>query len=173
MDLLPPGHDVIDLVSDSDDDFLRDYIQFEDDQPPLANNIRFAGGHADAIDLTGLEDIPDIDIPPDLPHPARPIDLEVVERELVLTDAECLQMVLNVLPDIAVDHVLSLIQERNPRTFDQCEQLITRILDDGAYPKENDEANNRKRKRDDDDDEVSMYENGEQDVGAAGYRDNS
>ncbi|KAF2189577.1 hypothetical protein K469DRAFT_562812 [Zopfia rhizophila CBS 207.26] len=111
------------------------------------------------IDLTGLEDIPDVDVPPNGEQPLRP-----AEDVQIISEAECLQMVLNVLPDIAVDYVLNLIQDRAndlARTIAEAERLIAFILDEGTYPKERDKVNNRKRKRSDDDD-IAEFERGHQ-----------
>lgn len=89
---------------------------------------------------------------PRLPH-AAPNNLmdngpDLAESDLV-TAAVCLQMVLDILPDISVDHVLALITEQtqdNTRTPEACQRIITQILDGDAYPKEHEEAS-RKRKR--------------------------
>ncbi|KAF2661337.1 hypothetical protein K491DRAFT_449808 [Lophiostoma macrostomum CBS 122681] len=55
-------------------------------------------------------------------------------------------MILDVLPEIAINHVLELINEQKVYTTAACERLITRLLDEGSYPKERDELH-RKRKR--------------------------
>jgi TRIAD3 protein (E3 ubiquitin-protein ligase RNF216) len=131
---------------DGDDDMFHDFLDI--------------GGqdHDNPIDLTALEGIPDVDMPPD---GAQPLPPPVADAE-TLGEAECLQTVLNVLPDIAIDHVLQLITERAGQgliTVSACEWLITCILDQGNYPRESDEVSKRKRKRnDDDEDEASEYE---------------
>ncbi|KAF1996868.1 hypothetical protein P154DRAFT_442343 [Amniculicola lignicola CBS 123094] len=79
-----------------------------------------------------------------------PIVLEDVDRTIIGTD-ECLQLILNVLPDISIDYALGLIIEQTEdgtRCSADCERLIMMLLDQGAYPKEADEVNKRKRKRD-------------------------
>ncbi|KAF2735468.1 hypothetical protein EJ04DRAFT_434943 [Polyplosphaeria fusca] len=98
-----------------------------------------------AFDLAGIEHVPDIDIPPDAPA--------IVPK---LNETECLQVILNVLPDIAVDHVLSLIRERGVSSLETCQALIDRIFEDGPYPTES-QASQRKRKREDD----NNFEKGE------------
>ena len=67
----------------------------------------------------------------------------------LVTAAACLQMVVEVLPDIAVDHVLQLIADQtqdHTRTPDACQRIISQLLDGGEYPKEEEEVS-RKRKR--------------------------
>jgi TRIAD3 protein (E3 ubiquitin-protein ligase RNF216) len=179
MDPFASGQEreVIDLESDSEDDF-EEFVGFDSDsevdEALTVNSPGYAGGPENTIDLTALEDIPDVDVPPDPPVPAQP-DLLAEDVEL-LSEAACLQMVINVLPDVSVDHVLTLIQERtHPRTHEECERLITDLLDGGAYPKEIDDANNkRKRKRGDDDDgDITKYENGEHNIDVPDYHNNA
>lgn len=58
-------------------------------------------------------------------------------------------MVLEVLPDISVEHVLQLIADQTQdetRTPEACQRIVTNILDGGEYPKEEEEAS-KKRKR--------------------------
>lgn len=141
-------------IRDSSDDF-NDLVELEE------------GGPATPIDLTGLADISDVEIPP---SPVRALSEEVRP----ITEVECLQNILNVFPDIAVDFVTDLIQKEESRTTIDCERLITKLLDDGAYPKERDEANQRKRKRGaNDEPDFAEFETGQQGVGVAGYRQNS
>lgn len=88
-----------------------------------------------------------------------------------ITAGACLQMVLNVFPDMSVEHALKTIKERTTddmRTIAQCEQVVAQLLDDGAYPKEADAVRGKKRKREDSND-VSDYENGGVDPGIGGY----
>ncbi|KAF2638077.1 hypothetical protein P280DRAFT_529774 [Massarina eburnea CBS 473.64] len=86
----------------------------------------------------------DIDVQPG--RVAAPL---VVKNEPI-SDIECVQLILNVLPDVSVDHLLSLISE-TARTPAACERIIARLLDGGTYPKEKEEAECRKRKRDSED----------------------
>lgn len=173
------GSRVIDLVSDDEEEAdesgsnsnFEDAMGF-DDEAALNDFLDLDGGppSGNLIDLTGLEDIPDIDVPPDTP-PFVPADEDIE----FITEAVCLQMVLNVLPDISVDHVLDLINERGARTVAECERLITKILDDGQYPKESDDVNQRKRKRSEDDgdgdgdSDITDFEKGQQGKNAPDY----
>jgi TRIAD3 protein (E3 ubiquitin-protein ligase RNF216) len=84
------------------------------------------------------------------PAPNNPMDAEadIAEGEVVTT-AACLQMVVDILPDISVDHVLALIADQtqdNTRTSEACHRIISQLLDSEAYPKEEEKAG-RKRKR--------------------------
>ncbi|KAH7114341.1 hypothetical protein B0J11DRAFT_511076 [Dendryphion nanum] len=168
----------IDLTIDSDDESPTRYMDLEEDplidydgefydfldlDPPIMNNLpdstavdddeEFARRLQNLSDIGDvctrqLQDIPDIDVPPGEAPP-----IISIEDDEVLTEAACLQMVLNVLPDIAVDHVLELVNqlaEHGPLKSDDMLPLITRLLDDGPYPKEKDSMKNRKRKRDGD-----------------------
>jgi TRIAD3 protein (E3 ubiquitin-protein ligase RNF216) len=186
----PPGihhdYEVVDLLSDSETedeglarreldaldaqhiaDFAHDYPNLDD---PIADLHEF-------VDLTN---IPDIDVPPSdaiLPEDEEPQSdgraPDWGEDAAVVTEAACLQMVLSVLPDISVDYVLKLIQEKTTdatRTTAQCEHFLTELLEGEPYPKESDEAKNKKRKRDDEaEDELSSYEKGERDPEIGGY----
>jgi TRIAD3 protein (E3 ubiquitin-protein ligase RNF216) len=182
--------EIVDLSSDSEDELPpRDGLEYFDarsQRQDIADAMaRMDGLHEEVnaqydpdneapdniIDLTT---IPDIDMPPS--------DRLSNEREAaepgdfggntpIITEAECLQMILNVLPDIAVNHVLGLIREGTTdlaRTAEQCEAIITQLLDGEAYPKEADVAKNHKRKREDD--EVwKEYEKAERDPTVGSY----
>lgn len=188
------GHEVVDLLSDSEteDEGLarheleafdaRSAAEFALDFPDLDDPIAefragFQANDRELIDLTG---IPDIDVPPsdaivvedNTPQPeGRAPDWG--EDIALVTEAACLQMVLSVLPDISVDYVLKLIQEKmtdTTRTTAQCEHFLTELLEGEPYPKEADDAKNKKRKRDDEaEDELSTYEKGERDPEIGGY----
>ncbi|CAN9187989.1 unnamed protein product [Alternaria alternata] len=187
-------HEVVNLLSDSEtedegftrrelEDFdARSAAEFAHDYPEMDDPI--AGFRTQLrehdhqfIDLT---EIPDVDVPPS--------DAVVVEEQepqpegrapewgdeaTVVTEAACLQMVLSVLPDISVDYVLKLIQEKTTdttRTTAQCEHFLTELLEGDPYPKESDDANNKKRKRDDEaESELSTYEKAERDPEIGGY----
>jgi TRIAD3 protein (E3 ubiquitin-protein ligase RNF216) len=120
----------------------------------------------EAIDLTA---IPDVDIPPSSPveledNVLRPDGQAHSQNTQVRMVAEtaCLQMILSVLPDISVEYVLKLIQEKTTdatRTVARCEHLLTEVLEGEPYPKE---AKEKKRKREDEaEHELSAYEKGE------------
>jgi TRIAD3 protein (E3 ubiquitin-protein ligase RNF216) len=176
-------HDIIDLLSDSDNEddgfvgqeldffdaqsaaeFAQDFPDFEDQ----IAGIRAPNGVDDheTIDLTG---IPDIDVPPsdpimvedDAPQSNTQAPDWIGDAQVV-TEAACLQMVTSVLPDISVDYVLKLIQEKmtdETRTMAQCEHFLTELLEGEPYPREADEAKKKKRKREDEaEDDTSNYE---------------
>ncbi|KAL5400741.1 hypothetical protein PMIN03_012126 [Paraphaeosphaeria minitans] len=114
-------------------DCERDFVDFgpndfgHPDPAPAVNNPRLIN-----VALDNLMDV----------------EADLAEGEL-LTAAVCLQMVLGILPDISVDHVLALIADQtqdSTRTPEACQRIITQLLDDEAYPKEEEEAS-RKRKR--------------------------
>lgn len=134
-------------------------------------NTKYGVKDREIIDLTA---IPDIDIPPsDDPITIRddsPISSSFpnwsADAELI-TEAACLQMILNVLPDIAVDHALDLIRKKTTdtiRTIAKCENIIAELLDTGAYPKEPDEATKSLKRKRNLSDELSEYEKGERDL---------
>jgi TRIAD3 protein (E3 ubiquitin-protein ligase RNF216) len=160
----------IDLAED-----IEDFGPFFDDAIHASDQIQQDGDNLDdffapprlgssphaahnPIDLTGLDASSDADNPPARSPPARSPqgtamvmhdDHDLAAGELI-TAAACLQMVLNVLPDISVDHALSVIYtstKDDTRTTAECERIIAQLLDEGGYPKEQDEENSRKRKR--------------------------
>jgi TRIAD3 protein (E3 ubiquitin-protein ligase RNF216) len=166
--------DLIDAQSPSPSEILRD---FED---PIADfHAQYAANDRGLIDLTG---IPDVDVPPSDPVTA---DNDTSQQDAqtndwgnaeVVTEAACLQMILSVLPDISVDYVLKLIQQKTTdltRTSAQCEHFLTELLEGEPYPKESDErTKNRKRKRADEgdgDEDLSNYEKAERDPEIGGY----
>lgn len=76
----------------------------------------------------------------------------------LVTEAACLQMVINVLPAILVDYVLNLIRRitiDQTRTVAHCEAIILRLLE-GAHPTEADAVRAKKRKREDSDENVTL-----------------
>lgn len=189
-------HEIVDLLSDSeseDESSARHELEFFDAQSnvdfldkypeldePLGNfYAQFHEDGHETIDLTG---IPDIDVPPsdpividdDEPLQSNAQAPDYHSADTLVTEAACLQMVLTVLPDISVDHVFQLIQEKTTdatRTMARCEQFLTEILEGDPYPKELDDAKNRKRKRDDEgDDELIDYEKTERDSEIGGYK---
>ncbi len=183
-------HEIIDLLSDSEDEELpRERPDFHNEGAALQgledwpdfneilNNAddHFGFNNREPIDLTA---IPDIDVPPSDPFviddgdpgPSVAFDHWTGKGELV-TENECVQLILNVLPDISVDHVLKMTKEHTTdasRTTAQCELLLTQIIDGGTYPKETEEMRTRKRKRADEDD-FSDYEKEERDPEVTTY----
>jgi TRIAD3 protein (E3 ubiquitin-protein ligase RNF216) len=165
-----PQPQVIDLVSDDED---LDFLGFDDnildryfdgplrgadeylDEPdawPAFNSPHH--GANNPIDLTGPEDRPGTNVTSASLSTDNPMtnntDEDLSGAELV-TEAACLQMVLNVLPDVSVEHALGLVHEGtkdDTRTLVECERIIAQLLDGGDYPKELEEQINRKRKRD-------------------------
>lgn len=151
-----------------------DYHDMDDADFPQELNARHPqapGSEHSIIDLTG---IPDIDVPPsNQAFTGRETGESNNQGRVarIVTENECLQMVMDVLPDIATDHVLGLIRKSTTdttRTAALCEDLITQLLDGEAYPKEADEAKNNKRKREDED-EWREYEKAERDPAIASY----
>jgi TRIAD3 protein (E3 ubiquitin-protein ligase RNF216) len=183
------SREIVDLSSDSDELLSGDELEFFDapterqgvmeDVPGVDGLLEefderyhpVYGGEDEIIDLTGM---PDIDVPPSDPvwadrEVAGPSNASGESR--VITEFACLQMILDVLPEISVDHVLTLIRESTTdltRTAAQCENIITQLLDGEAYPKEADEAKNKKRKRKDED-EWKDYEKAERDPEVVSY----
>jgi TRIAD3 protein (E3 ubiquitin-protein ligase RNF216) len=185
-------HGIIELSdSDSDDGFAGQELNFFDAQSAAEfahdftdfdDQIAGIGARMDpndheTIDLTG---IPDIDVPPsdpivvndEVPQPAAQAP-DWGGDARVVTEAACVHMITSVLPDICIDYVLKLIQEKmtdETRTMAQCEHFLTELLEGEPYPKEADEAKKRKRKREDEaEDETSGYQKGERDSQIGGY----
>ncbi|USP74472.1 E3 ubiquitin-protein ligase RNF216 [Curvularia clavata] len=123
----------------------------------------------EVIDLAA---IPDVDVPPSDPPRLQPDgqDPGSSAQDHVITEFECLQTVLSVLPDISTAYALKFIQQRtanHTRTITRCEQLIAELLEGEPYPKE---AKEKKRKRGgEDEDELSAYEKGERDPEIGDY----
>ncbi|KNG51460.1 ring finger domain-containing protein [Stemphylium lycopersici] len=190
----PLGYQVVDLLSDSEtadesltpdelDDFDERYAaEFAQENPEIFAHVAdlrelHQRDDHETIDLTG---IPDIDVPPSDPIE---VDDDALQRDgqapewgpdiQVVTEAACLQMILSVLPDISVDYVLKLIQEKMTdatRTTIQCEILLTELLEGEPYPKESEAAKNKKRKREGEHEhELDSYEKGERDPKTDGY----
>ena len=184
------GHEVIEILSDSEEEgLIGDQPEFFDarsaqhnladwpDFDEAFNNaeVHFSPNDGEPIDLTA---IPDIDIPPsdaivledEDPRPVTTSHGWTSKGDLV-TENDCVQRILDVLPDISVDHVLKMIKEKTTdvsRTTAQCELLLTQILDGETYPKEADDMKNKKRKRGHEDD-FSDYEKGERDPEVSSY----
>ncbi|KAL6155735.1 hypothetical protein ACJQWK_05555 [Exserohilum turcicum] len=183
---LRESQEIVDLLSDTeseDEGRARQQVEASDAQSAAGSasnhpnfddfrqNLQLIDG--EIIDLTA---IPDIDVPPSDPIIADDMLRQAPGRHAqtdLVTGAACLQMVLSVLPDISVDHVLKLIQEKTTdatRTMVQCERLIAELLEGEPYPKEEEEAKKRKRKREDEaEDELSSYEKGERTLEIYGY----
>ncbi|KAF2496158.1 hypothetical protein BU16DRAFT_368160 [Lophium mytilinum] len=81
------------------------------------------------------------------------------------TEDDALQKILDIFPDIAHDHVLNLYREGlhdGVLSSVWCDQLITRLVDSGSYPKESERRRkDLKRKRtdtQDDEDAIRKFE---------------
>ncbi|KAI8936332.1 hypothetical protein NX059_006747 [Plenodomus lindquistii] len=187
-------HEIIDLSSDVEDDidvanalgWHDDLMGQEADDAWVADFDNMIQGYGqdeasvandpDTIDLTA---IPDIDVPPSdhhvidggSPQPNAKARDSDDDSGMIMTEAACLQMVLNVFPDISVEHALKIISDKTTdatRTVERCGRLITELLDGGGYPKEADEASSKKRKRGAED-SLSDYERDERDPEIMGY----
>jgi TRIAD3 protein (E3 ubiquitin-protein ligase RNF216) len=175
------AYDVVNLASDSEGGFSEDDLEDFDAHAQPELPVEFPGNEfpdmnmgaivdelnahyhpvyeaADGIiDLTG---IPDIDVPPSDPIPvdssSESAESDDFDRDdHLVSEAVALQMVLDFLPGISIDHILNLIREKTTdltRTNAKCQNIIAQLVEDGDYPKENDEANSKKRKRNDEDD---------------------
>jgi TRIAD3 protein (E3 ubiquitin-protein ligase RNF216) len=191
--------DVVNLASDSEEDgFSENDLEFFDaqDQPELLGPGFYGDEFPDMnmdgildvldaryqpvyeavdgiIDLTG---IPDIDVPPSDPIPVDSSSESAESNNFnrddhLVSEALALQMVLDFLPDISVDHVLNIFREKTTdftRTNATCRNIISHLVEDGSYPKEDDEANCKKRKRNDEDD-WKDYDKEEPDPGIPAY----
>lgn len=170
------NYPIIDLTSDNEDDQLP-----ADEVANLAaksfsrrataeENLNLDAVHRygqSAIhqqNVIELVDIPDADVPPFnfSPLVAEYAALNDNFNEAgIISESVCLQLVLDVLPDVSIDHVLGLIKAR---TTDQTrcrvhsEQIVNELLEN-TYPKEADIlSKKKKRTRDEEGDEVSDYE---------------
>jgi TRIAD3 protein (E3 ubiquitin-protein ligase RNF216) len=105
---------------------------------------------------------PEIDVLRDGPRPSNDHNHGSPSRradERLVTEAECLQMVLDVLPGISVKYTLDLILNKTAdetRTVARCGELIDSLLE-GTYPTEADASNRGKRKREDDENDQELY----------------
>jgi TRIAD3 protein (E3 ubiquitin-protein ligase RNF216) len=163
-------HEIVDISSDSEDNTAsgKEFEFFDaqsenqdavEDNTPNELNAHFPANYHIADDgIIDLTVIPDVDVPPSDPPM---IDLEPIGNddfdrdEQIITEAVGLQMVLDFLPGISIDHVLGLLREKttdDTRTNAHCRDLITQLVEAGDYPKEDDERNKKKRKRSDEDD---------------------
>ncbi|KAJ4361631.1 hypothetical protein N0V95_001708 [Ascochyta clinopodiicola] len=175
-------HQVVDLTSDNEDDDLahngvavleapcvEEPTESDDDW----NTDQLLHGyhqHSETIDLTT---VPDVDIPPsDVGSSAVEDNApnEPTSGSELVAESVCLQLVLDIVPDVAADHVLTLIRARTTdqmRTRAHSEQIVNELLE-GVYPKEAD-TTSKKRRRAADSDDVSEYEKDERDPGVLEY----
>lgn len=178
-------HEIVDLISDDERDGLSDdEVDFFDAQSvgePIDFGADFdvlglpdyGNAEVDVRDVIDLTAIPDVDVPPSdvAPHVfkhATPLDNRV-EIELI-SEAVCLQLVKDVFPDISVDHVVTMIQERTTdltRTKEHSERIVNELLEQGTYPKEAERASKKRRREDSED--SSDYEKDEHATGVLSY----
>ena len=179
------GHhyEVVNLISDDEEDgFSHDSNLYEahyteealGDEEEDFFDASQASDHANAdigvfIDLTA---VPDADVPPSPQNPnhieeADPTDVSA-ESELI-TEAVCLQLILDVFPDISIDYVLAMMQQHTTdqtRTKKHSEMIVNELLE-VDYPKETDVA--RKKRRRQDSEGASDYEKDKSDSGSLTY----
>lgn len=143
---------------------VGDHIQADLDEHQ--GQIDVEVNNADIFDLTAIPNIgvppPDRDLhSPEMMEGGQPA-AAVIAPELI-TEAVCLQLVLDVFPDVSVDHVLEMIQLSTTdltRTKKHSERIVNELLE-RTYPKEAD-MTTRKRRREDSDG-ASEYEKDERD----------
>lgn len=171
----PHDPNLVDLVSDSDDDEL----------PGAVGDLHNIGGMYDSSDefnqparqdqdFIDLTNIPDIDVPPSDPvyiGSESPTPEVADEDKQLVTETIALQMVMDFLPGISIDHVLGIFREKTTdqtRTSKTCQDIIAQLVEAGDYPKEDEDTNKKKRKRSDEDD-WKDYEAAERDPGKVDY----
>jgi TRIAD3 protein (E3 ubiquitin-protein ligase RNF216) len=163
------GREIVNLASDSEEDLIsEDEAEFfdasseqsgpTDEDPDVDDMIGYNPVCETPNGVIDLTAIPDIDVPPSEPmlmnmEPTEPEGLN--SDNMLVSEAVGLQMVLDFLPGISIDHVLTIIREQTTdrtRTNKKCQEIVMQLVEKGAYPKEEDEKNNKKRKRNDEDD---------------------
>jgi TRIAD3 protein (E3 ubiquitin-protein ligase RNF216) len=180
------AYEVVDLAEDSEDELVsEDEFEFFDAQAEREGALEdihemhnldaryspFYEVPDGVIDLTG---IPDIDVPPSNPTSVHSDAEEydnVDDGARLVPEAIGLQMILDFLPDISIDHVLNLLREKTTdltRSAAQCQGIIMQLVEDGSYPREADESIKRKRKRDDED-EWEEYDKSNRDPEVPNY----
>ena len=177
-------HEIVNLISDdegddfsdgSDDLHEADYMEeASGDEVEDFFDAPQAPDHANAddrvfIDLTAFPeaDVPLSQQPPNHVEEADPADVNA-ESELI-TEAVCLQLVLDVLPDISIDHVLTMIRQHTidqTRTKIHSEMIVNELLE-VTYPKEADVA--RKKRGRQDSEGASDYEKDKSDSRSLTY----
>lgn len=172
------ANEVIYLSSDSDDDVPpggheprgvhAGGLGLVEDIPDVDHilgelNARYSPAYGAADSVIDLSNIPGYDSPDPnlaLEDEGREDDNTGSGANQPVPEAVCLQMVLDVLPGISTKYALKFIQDQTSdqsRTVEDCQRVITQLLEGNPYPKEADEVKNRKRKRDNDD-EWADYE---------------
>ncbi|KAF1923925.1 uncharacterized protein M421DRAFT_301329 [Didymella exigua CBS 183.55] len=88
----------------------------------------------------------------------------------LITEAACLQLVLDVLPHFSANHVLAMIQERTTdltRTKEHSGGIVNELLEGDTYPKEAETASKKRRQADSED--SSDYDQEEHRTGVLSY----
>ena len=178
-------HEIVDLTSDDEQDGLSEgEVEFFDAQSvgePIdfgadlnfLDHPEFGNAEVDERNVIDLTAIPDVDVPPSgvahhVAEDATPSN-DRVEFELI-SEAVCLQLVMDVFPDVSVDHVLTMIQERTTdltRTKEHSERIVNELLEEGTYPKEAESASKKRRRADSE--EFNDYEKDEHTAGVLNY----
>lgn len=182
-------HEIIDLISNNELDALSDdeveYFYAHSVGEPINFGADFdvlglpdyGNADVDVRDVIDLTAIPDVDVPPSdvAPHAfehATPASARV-EIELI-SEAVCLQLVKDVFPHVAVDHVVTMIQERTTdltRTKEHSERIVSELLEQGTHPKEKESASKKRRREDSED--FSDFGQGEHATGILSYATDS
>lgn len=104
-----------------------------------------------------------------------PIELDDLEdATAILTDESCLQHVLEVFPDISLQHVRDLYNKAPPGLSDGEQWLQTfigNIVESGKYPTEKEAQKGQKRKRDAEDEQDLSDSGEEQNASDKAYAD--
>ena len=178
-------HEIVDLISDDEEDGLsEDEVDFFDAQS-VGEPVDF-GADLDFLDLPELgnaevdeRDVIDLTAIPDVDVPPSDVAYHVIEDATssndrvefdLISEAMCLQLVMDVFPDVSVDHVLTMIQERTSdltRTKEHSERIVNELLEEGTYPKEAESASRKRRRADSE--EFSDYENDSHTFGVPTY----
>lgn len=180
-------YEVVDLTADDEDDDLTDdgsHLQdVQSAAEPTDDGEEFDFDHIphnyyqdveinNGGTVVDLNAIPDVDVPPSdfndmvMENAARD---EGVDDAQPITEAACLQLVLDVFPDVSISHVLSLIRKKTTdqtRTKLHSERIVNDLLE-GTYPKETDSTSKKRRRADSA--EASDYEKDGRESGDATY----
>ncbi|KAL5120240.1 hypothetical protein ACEQ8H_001798 [Pleosporales sp. CAS-2024a] len=188
------AREVVELSSETSDEsdfdeFVDYFDAYEEPQYPVAHlhadqNVnrvhrhlpaRHLPVHDGADDVIDLTKIPDIDVPPSSAQSSlcsQDSGSENINKDdHLVTENVALQVVLDVLPNISVDHVLNIIKKETTdltRTNAKCRDIINQLIDQGTYPKEDDDTKNKKRKRSEEE-EWDEYHKAERDPNLTTY----
>lgn len=116
-------------------------------RPPMGPHRDLPNAH-DFIDLTANDGVPR-HTPADLAPQNSHEELSTMTTREPYTETQCLEQVLQVLPDISHDHVLRLFRKAPPSEADRddwFQAFINNILEGGKYPTQRDYRRGSKRK---------------------------